>query len=547
MEVLQQKQVPCLKITETGVTGLLKENWDALVETEGGAVKSLSNPGGSFGIGKTALFALSALRTVIYSTQYVNLKEGGRVAKTAGKVRLVTHPDPTNGYEMTQHIGFWRKPKRVPLKGKEVPKVFRLSENFSTAFFVMGWEPEATWQEQIVNAAAENFFAAIHNRDLVVETRPLNGEGTVVDYQTLGQLFPERNPRRRFYDTLISTKPVTHTIPSPTPDGLPGGVETDVRLTIHQHGQGRSGLAVINRRGMLITDRTDQTSNPFRVQGSTGWPPFTILIQPSSDVSDQWLRKLENPAHNGYEIERVCPPNSLRKIRDMFLDYRRSLKTLITRRLGANKTEVVNVESLRHLLPDVGPSDNGSDRAVITSTLRPPNYRNPDILSPITEIEPEEDNFGYEETDYETDLDDPQPPPGLPPGDSDGPGDQLSEDTGIADTHRSAVLRSPRVLAASGSEIVVTFGVEPGTDNYATLLVRPQGEKNLRERWLCILDADVIDDEGAVESVIAVDGKILIAIVPDITERRRVAMKVTVDKESADIMSFAPAYMVEST
>ncbi len=540
VRMLEEKLIPCLKITETGVTGLLEKNWEALVDIEGGAVKHTTNPGGSFGIGKTALFALSGIRTIIYSTLYVNLQEGGRVEKATGKSRLVTHPDPVNG-DMLQHIGFWRKPGRQPLKGREIPDAFRLDEPGSSGFFVLGWEPPQDWQNQVAAAAAENFFAAIHRQKLVVETRQDNDPGAVVDYQTLDHRFPE-SPRKKFYESLVQIEPVDHRLPEPFPVDLTNGLATEVSLKIYPHGEGSSkGVAVINRHGMLITDATDHRYNPFCVRGSTGWPPFTMLIEPALD-SDKWLRGLENPAHNGYDLERSCPPNELKKMKTMFQNYRRNLRDLINSKLGAEKTEIVNVDSLRHLLPDVMPSGSGRQRSILESPLQPPNYRNPDPESTEAEIDPEGEGTMEDEP-----VDPPPDPPDTPKADAEGPGDVLKENTDVSAPHRPPALRRPRVVSASGAEIVVSFDVESNeAADRVRVVIRPQGDKRRREKPLHITAAQVVMGKETVNGAEAVEGAAVLSLAPAAGRGQRAAVRIEVDEPSVKVLTAAPAYIVES-
>ena len=78
LDSLKADRIRCLKIHDTGTTGLRSANWDALVLQEG-AVEKQSNgsaPGGSYGIGKNAVLNISDLMTVFYSTRYVEGRKG---------------------------------------------------------------------------------------------------------------------------------------------------------------------------------------------------------------------------------------------------------------------------------------------------------------------------------------------------------------------------------------------------------------------------------------------------------------------------------------
>ncbi len=107
LEVLDQPTISCLSVIDSGTTGLVDDNWNALVMQEGIAHKTRPAAGGSNGIGKNAVFNLSDLQTVMYSTRYLARRKG-REEKLQGKSRLVTHPDPTGKDTQLQHVGFYR-------------------------------------------------------------------------------------------------------------------------------------------------------------------------------------------------------------------------------------------------------------------------------------------------------------------------------------------------------------------------------------------------------------------------------------------------------
>src|SRR5688572_27125628 len=75
LENLKHGQVPVLKISDYGTTGLVGDDvtrnkgWFALVKSQGVSVKPGESAGGSFGIGKSSPFAASRLRTVFYGTR----------------------------------------------------------------------------------------------------------------------------------------------------------------------------------------------------------------------------------------------------------------------------------------------------------------------------------------------------------------------------------------------------------------------------------------------------------------------------------------------
>ena len=229
-------------------------------------------------------------------------------------------------------------------------------------------------------------------------------------------------------------------------------------------------------------------------------------------------------------------------MKTMFQNYRRSLGDMINSKLGAEKTEIVNVDSLRHLLPDVMPSGSGRQRSILESPLQPPNYRNPDPESTAAEVDPEGDGVLEDPP-----VDPPPDPPDTPKADADSPGDVLKEDTDVSAPHRPPVLRRPRVVSASGTEIVVSFDVETSeATDQVRVVIRPQGDKRRREKPLHITAARVITGGGAVNAAEAVDGAAVLSLAPTAGRGQRAAVRIEVDEPSVKVLAAAPAYIVES-
>ncbi len=108
---LNEDTIPMLVMSDYNTVGLNGVNakidegeksfWDLLVNTEGISIKQDDNSAGSFGIGKNAPFAYSALNLVFYNTL---AQDGGRAFE--GVTRLVTSQREYNGsMRRTQPIG----------------------------------------------------------------------------------------------------------------------------------------------------------------------------------------------------------------------------------------------------------------------------------------------------------------------------------------------------------------------------------------------------------------------------------------------------------
>ena len=138
LRALKTDQVKCLRIVDSGTTGLIGRTWESLVLQEGSVQKAGDSPGGSYGTGKNAVLNVSDLRTVFYSTRYFDRQEGGRVEKLQGKATLMAHSNPCEKSESLQHIGFFAMPGGNPIRNRDVPEFFKLDE-VGAGVFVMGF------------------------------------------------------------------------------------------------------------------------------------------------------------------------------------------------------------------------------------------------------------------------------------------------------------------------------------------------------------------------------------------------------------------------
>lgn len=161
VKLLEEKSIPCLLVRDFNTTGLTGGDedrggrWHSLVKAKGSSNKSDDTAGGSFGIGKSAPFACSALRTVFYGTRNA---DGVAIQ---GKSVLITHHDDRN--EQTQGVGFigLKKDNKIFAVRDEagIPQFLARKEN-GTDVLVVGFI-EKDWADKIKAAALTHFWPAL--------------------------------------------------------------------------------------------------------------------------------------------------------------------------------------------------------------------------------------------------------------------------------------------------------------------------------------------------------------------------------------------------
>jgi hypothetical protein len=139
--------------------------FNACVNSENVNKKDNQNALGKFGIGKNAVFGLSAIQTVFYSS--LNQKNE---YKFKGLSKLGTYID-NEGVKRAERIqyGVPSSDNEVLLvsNNNEIPEVFRRTES-GLSQFILGVELVSEWQIQIKKAFISNYWFLFENKKLVV-------------------------------------------------------------------------------------------------------------------------------------------------------------------------------------------------------------------------------------------------------------------------------------------------------------------------------------------------------------------------------------------
>jgi hypothetical protein len=292
VKVLRQPTIHCLRISDRNTTGLTDSNeveqgnWFNLTKAFGVSEKA-SGKGGSFGIGKSAFFANSQLRTVYFSTHDIRGKWAFQ-----GVTRLVSHKNKAG--KSTRGTGFYGNPDGyLPLLGRDsIPAKFRC-DGTGTDIVIAGFEYDKGWHKEILAAFAENFFVAIHDGKLEVTieneadptaTHILSAANLAAVVKALAAEDPSRyEPLRDFYDALVSPDSIEFECDSETLGKL--------NLRLLKRGGARKRIAMFRRTGMKIYEK-DRLRTPIEFAG---------VFRCQSEKGNALLRKTEPPSHDKWE------------------------------------------------------------------------------------------------------------------------------------------------------------------------------------------------------------------------------------------------------
>lgn len=351
-EILKKDNISTLVITDANTTGLDGDNWEALTHCEGIPRKrGMGAPGGSFGIGKNAPYLMSDVKTICYSTRYVNRS---RHEKFIARCKIPSHPDPDNRDDIVQNSGFGARPlppnkKILPIEGNNIYRGFRLPEN-GTGIFIIGFNPKHRWIDNAKKTIARYFFAAIHYKKLRVRI-----EDEDIAHDTLDDIFRKANDQKiyyHYYQLLQKADTRTETI-----EGEFGRFVLRLHVGNDDYG---NRIAYINQRGMLVTDSRQFGSNPFHSQAISRWAKYVAVLVAADDQTDKKIREMEPPNHSSIEYKRVSEDRrdaTERQLRDIS----KMIGDIINREAMQGTSQETNLSELANIIPaEEDPQTEGS-------------------------------------------------------------------------------------------------------------------------------------------------------------------------------------------
>ena len=345
IKMVADNSINCLRISDFNTKGLCGSDkdrgtdWTNLVKATGSSDKQ-GEKGGSFGIGKGAPFACSALRTVFYSTYDINgLKASQGVARLTS-FKLGTHADGVDN--IAQGTGYWgiEEPHRI-LPNTEMinlDSTFQRTET-GTDIYIAGLRQEIfsdlnELQVTIINEVLNGFIIAIWQDKLEVRVNSF-----VINKETLPQIIDTFKDRLlstivMSYELLANEKTVWETI-DVTMSNIKIGA---INLAVSLRHDGNNRISMIRSTGMKILDK-DKLCSTLRFYG--------IGIIEGKQLNE-WLIKLENPAHNNWGPERYSPKESRKLLNSMYDSIKDKLQSIAEKTFSS----VSDIEGAGDFIPD---------------------------------------------------------------------------------------------------------------------------------------------------------------------------------------------------
>lgn len=330
LKVINSDKVCVLRISDfntTGLTGSDKEYntpWQNLVKSSGVSDKG-GSAGGSFGIGKSAPFACSELRTIFYST----FDKTGLKA-TQGVARLVSFEDKNK--EVTQGTGYYgKKEKNTALSSVlGIDKNFDRNNKTGTDVYILGFIDDDEWEKEIVKSILDGFLISIYEEKLVIKVGNYG-----ITKETLPFLIDtfkeEAKLAYNYYQVLTSDESIKINTDF---SGL-GEMELYVLMKANLHRK----VLISRSNGMKIFDKANISSTIH----------FAGLLILKGEKINQYFREMETPQHNAWEPDRHYEPKRAKKIRADLFKY---IKDAILEIGRSNVSDEIDADGVGEYLPD---------------------------------------------------------------------------------------------------------------------------------------------------------------------------------------------------
>lgn len=341
---MRSKKINVLRVSDFNTTGLkgAKEPqnsinpWQSLIKSSGISNKS-GTSGGSYGIGKSAPFACSEIRTIFYTTF-----DTDNTLATQGVSRLISFPTKNNSDKFTQGIGYYGEIE----KNGPIFEELNLDPNFNrrgttgTDLYIIGFLENSKWKEELIFSILENFLIAIYNNNLTVKIDDvIISSSTLYNVINNFKINEKKNYKKSigdYYNVLISTTEFDHNLDSfYSEETFKDLGEFELRILYDD----------LNRRVLM------SRSNGMKIFDLDRLPSvlkFSAVFILKSEKLNSYFREMETPQHNNWEPDRHSDPNA----KHVLSELKKLIRNKIIELGKNNNEEKMDATGIGNFLPD---------------------------------------------------------------------------------------------------------------------------------------------------------------------------------------------------
>jgi len=344
-EILRENNISVLRISDHNTKGLggsdtcaKGTDWSRLVKESGSSNKG-EGSGGSFGIGKSAAFACSDLRTVFYSS----LDKDGLISNI-GVARVVSFEDEVLGW--TTGVGYYSDDGKFIA----IHELADLNKNYKrtdsgTDIYVMGMHKTDNFIRDFINAVLLDFLVSLVNKKLIVKVQDQE-----ISCKTLPAYMSKLNPHESeeikdlldYYHILTKADPRIIKIPldSNVYGKKYGFADGECTLYLMEGEELNRKIMITRRAGMRILEQN-------RISGSI---VFSGVLVIEGDNMNAAFKKMEVPSHDAWEPGR-CRGEE-KKYRDILEGLKKYLRDVVKEVFGKPSATSLDAFGASDFLPD---------------------------------------------------------------------------------------------------------------------------------------------------------------------------------------------------
>ena len=350
INLFEKDNIRLLRISDYNTVGLTdsdKEyggNWNSLVKATSVSDKP-GSAGGSFGIGKSASFATSDVRTVFFATKDIN---GIEAFQGVARLSSFITKDNNEAYG----IGFFGNPE----KNRQLTECISLYDSYErqepgTDLFIVAFNGGTDWEDALLVSLLNNFLFSFLNGKLVVRTDRYELNQTTVHammdkYMNHSKL---NQNTKDYYEVIINENRIEQTLSMFEKD--------DVFLSLRFAKNLNRKVAIVRQNGMKIFDK----GHISRAVSFSG------VCRLNGNEVNKFFKLMENPSHDQWEPNRHSNPS---KATDKREELFRFIRLAVKKVVEENRKQEVDAEGVGEYLPDFSEDGNVKEDEAITDNIR---------------------------------------------------------------------------------------------------------------------------------------------------------------------------------
>lgn len=365
LKIFGNEYIDVLRVSDFNTKGLEGANEPSCLSTWKRLVKGSGVPnqnataGGSFGIGKSAPFRCSKIRTVFYVSKDIK-----NIDSSIGVCRLVTFPDENlisednvNGY--TTGMGFCSENN----KKEAILKLLNFEEDYKreesgTDLYIMCLKKEENLLKKIVKSVLWNFLVSVWNENLIVSVK-IADKSVVINKNTIEEnlkyiedLFELKEGMKKYsdlknhYDLLRlpeSEKIKKFKIKACEYGEKYGFNDDEAILYLLEVEKGNRRVLTCRSAGMRLFDMSGFSS---------AIPDFTGILQIVGDNMNAEFRNMETPTHDDWDSNMLACEGKESHYEKMKGDLTRYIKGQVKKEFLSKISEKIDAYGVADFLPD---------------------------------------------------------------------------------------------------------------------------------------------------------------------------------------------------